>query len=116
MFSKLFFVVKIKFGKLPNDMQIFKQIEGSKCHAIRDAIEIGLIEEDLAGRVTFACHVEPVTIQTKTFTQQEGGYVSVSSILLRRKAIVLKNYAEKFVGEEVSETSFNVEVFKSREK
>lgn len=61
------------FNELPNDMQIFKQIEESKIHAIRDAIEIGLIEEDSAERITFACQVAPVTIKPKTFTQKEGG-------------------------------------------
>lgn len=44
------------------------------------------------------------------------GNVSISSMLLKCEAIVLKNHAEKFVGEEVSDKSPYVEVYRSNER
>lgn len=97
------------FNELPNKVQIFEQIEKSKCDAIRDAIKIGLIEKDSVERISFACQVAPVSIKAKKNTVVSEGSLSISSTLLRREAIILKNYAEKFTEEEVPETSSYVQ-------
>lgn len=104
------------FNELPNKVQIFEQIEKSKCDAIRDAIEIGLLEKDSVERISFDCQVAPVSIKAKKITVVSEGNVSISSTLLRREAIVLKNYAEKFTEKEVPETSSYVEVFRCNER
>lgn len=60
----------------------------------------------------FTCYNEKKKISSVKIEEN----VSISSMLLRREAIVLKNHAEKFVGEEVSHTSPYVEVYRSDEK
>lgn len=103
--------------ELPNELEIFQRIEKSRYNAIRDSIGIGLLDKNACDRISFACQVSPVTIKTKKISSVKlEENVSISSMLLRREAIVLKNHAEKFVGKGISDTSPYVEVYRSDEK
>lgn len=120
-----FFYPRIKHAKfptnriqheLPNQLEIFQQIEQSKQNAIQDSIEVSLIERDMIDSITYACQVTPISLKSKKVMEDVEKHVSVSLPLLRREAIVLKNYAEKFVAEEIPETSPYVEVYRENER
>lgn len=102
--------------ELPDQLEIYKQIEKSKQNAIQDSMEVGLVEKDLVNCFTYACQVTPISLKSKTSMKEDERHVSVSLPLLRREAIVLKNFAEKFVTEEVQETSPYVEVYRENER
>lgn len=109
------FINRVQY-ELPDELQIFEQIETSKHKAIEDAIEIGSIYSNSADRISFASKITPIPMKAKKVSGKIKENISISSTLLRREAIVLKNFAEKFEDEVVPEKSCYVEVFRSNKK
>lgn len=104
---------------LPNKIQIFEQIEKSKHEATDLALRYGLIEESAIDGFSFAAKISVLKTRPRRRNTAVLGEKMVNSYshLIRREAILLKNYAYKFAAdEEVPDTSHYVEAYHDHRK
>lgn len=101
---------------LPTKQQIEMRIECAKKDAIIDTIRFGLIEMPLAFEIDLSCKVKPIDSTPKAIRKNKKELNKTVSInenvikFLKLKTILLKNFSNKFEGEDVSVTSPYVEV------
>lgn len=101
---------EIKVHNLPELYEIHSEIEKSKHDALCDAVELGLIRKNKAKRFDFACKINPYSKKRRP-KQVRVRYTSSSiSRVLDLNKINLKNYADKFIGKDVDESSPFLEI------
>lgn len=101
---------KLKVFDLPELKEIHSEIEKSKRDAIRDAIELGLIQKNKMKKFDFACKINPYSEIRRPKQIRVGKTSNSVGRILDLKKINLKNYANKFIGKNVDETSPFVEI------
>lgn len=111
---------------LPCKDDIFESIEASKKKAIKDAINIGLLNRNDEA-IEIKCSVLPISStkferkkwnrDMQNISTYKGQNARLKSITLRQLiTVVLKNYASEFRDKEVDSTSSYVEVYGGRNR
>lgn len=101
---------ELKVYDLPELHEIYAQVEKSKQDATRDAIELGLIQKKNVNKFDFACKIIPYSKKRQQRQTVNGNKSNWMSRTLDLNKINLKNYAKKFIGKDVEETSPFVEI------
>lgn len=110
--------IKSTSFELPTKDEIFEQVQQCKDKAVQFAIDVGLVKEVHNKDIGLKCMIAPLTFKTRIIDHNEriidGTENSNNFIPVRNKIQVetlkLKNYAEKFIDEDVPERSLFVEV------